>query len=221
MKRNRTLIVSALVAGLGPLLGNSLYVGPDGGESILAEARDGLPVAAHAGLALELVGFIGLLLVFAWLVVFLLDRTPIAAAVAGVAGAAMVAVKVGSAAPLMVVHATPEKLDPMSAEVLISLNDQAFVVSGFLMCLAFTAAGSGLLASDFPRWLAWWATAAGGLGVVAGLVGIVRPEAYVPIPFLLLLVWLIAVAITAATGRNQAGAPVQANRSRRPVGATQ
>ena len=130
---------------------------------------------------------------------YLFERAPVAAVTTGIAGSAMIAVKVGSAGAVMVVNSMPDKLDPMTAEMLISMNDQSFVVSGFLICLAFLAAGVGLLATEFPRWLSWWATVAGGLGVVAGMVGIVRPEAYLPIPFLLLLVWMIAVAIATVT----------------------
>ena len=205
MKRIRTLIVSALLASLGPLVGNGLYAGPgSSGEAILAEARDGLPEVAYVGIALELLGFAALAVLFAWLVVYLFERAPVAAVTTGVAGTAMLAVKVGSAGPMMVVHSLSDTLDPMTAEALVSLNDQAFVVSGFLMSLAFLAAGVGLLATEFPHWLAWWPTVAGGLGLVAGAVGIIRPEAYVPIPFLLLLVWMIAVAIAAVMGSGNA-----------------
>jgi hypothetical protein len=208
MKPNRTLIISALLASLGPLVGNGLYAAPaTDGEKILAEARDGLPAMAYVAFPLELLGFAALAVLFAWLVAFLFERAPVAAVTTAIAGSAMIAVKVGSAGPWMVVNSIPEKLDPATAEILISMNDQSFVISGFLMCVAFLTAGFGLLASEFPRWLAWWATVAGGLGVVAGMAGIVRPEAYVPIPYLLCLVWMIAVAIATVMRRDDA-APV-------------
>jgi hypothetical protein len=208
MTRNRTLVLSALAASLGPLVGNGLWAGPGtDGDKILADARDGLPAIGYVGLTLELLGFAGLVVLFAWLVVHLFDRAPIAAVTTGIAGGAMLAVKVGSAAPMMVVHSMPDQLDPVTAEALISMNDQSFVVSGFLTCLAFLAAGVGLLQTAFPRWLSWWAAVAGGLGVVAGIVGITRPDGYVPIPFLLCLVWMIAVAITTVM-RPDAAAPV-------------
>ncbi len=200
MKRNRTLIISALLASLGPLVGNGLYAVPgSNGEEILAEARDGLPAIAYVAFPLELIGFAALAVLLAWLVAHLFERAPVAAVTTGIAGSAMIAVKVGSVGPWMVVNSMPDKLDPMTAETLIALNDQSFVISGFLICLAFLAAGVGLLATEFPRWLSWWAAVAGGLGVVAGMVGIVRPDAYLPIPYLLLLVWMIAVAIATIT----------------------
>lgn len=223
MERNRTLIISALLASLGPLVGNGLYAGPgSGGEAILAEARDGLPAVAYVAHSLELMGFAALAVLFAWLVVLLLERAPVAAVTTGIAGTAMIAVKLGSAAPMMVVNSMPDTLDPVTAEALISMNDQSFVISGFLLSLAFFAAGVGLLATEFPRWLAWWATVVGGLGAVAGVVGIVRPEAYVPIPFLLLLLWMIAVALTeVVVGRADAGASIRGNRTYQQVAATE
>lgn len=222
MKRNRTLIISALLASLGPLVGNGLYAGPGtDGEAILAEAREGLPTIAYFAYTLELLGFAALAVLFAWLVTFLFERSPVAAVTTGIAGSAMLAVKVASAAPMMTVYSMPETLDPMTAEALISMNSQSFVVSGFLMSVAFLAAGVGLLATEFPRWLAWWAAVAGGLGVVAGAVGVVRPEAYVPIPFLLLLVWMIAVALTAVVRPDDAASAIPGNRTYHQVAASE
>ena len=222
MKRNRTLIISALIASLGPLVGNGLYAVPgSSGEEILAEAREGLPTIAYLAFPLELLGFAALAVLFAWLVGFLFDRAPVAAVTTAIAGTAMIAVKVGSAGPWMVVNSMPEKLDPATAEMLISMNDQSFVISGFLMCVAFLAAGVGLLATEFPRWLSWWATVAGGLGVVTGIVGIVRPEAYVPVPYLLLLVWMIAVAIATVMRPDEAAPAIPSKRVHSQVAATE
>lgn len=222
MTRHRTLIISALLASLGPLVGNGLYAGPgSSGEAILAEAREGLPTIAYVAYTLELLGFAALMVLFAWLVSFLLERSPVAAVATGIAGSAMLAVKVGSAAPMMAVHSMPDTLDPMTAETLISLNNQSFVVSGFLMSLAFLAAGVGLLATEFPRWLAWWAVVVGGLGAVAGVVGVVRPESYVPIPFLLLLVWMVAVALTTVMRPGDAEQAMRGNRIDHQVAASQ
>jgi len=221
MKRNRTLVISALLAALGPLVGNGLYAGPGtDGEKILAEATDGLPAVAYFAYTLELLGFAALTVLFAWLVAYLFDRAPVAGVATGIAGAAMLAVKVGSAGPMMVAYDMPEKLDPTTAEVLISLNDQAFVISGFLMCVAFLAAGVGLLATEFPRWLSWWATVAGALGVVAGVVGIAKPDAYMPIPFLLLLVWMIAVAIATVMRPDDTASVIASKRTHHQVAAT-
>lgn len=221
MKTNRTLIISALLASLGPLVGNGLYSGLGGsGEAVLAEAREGVPTVVYVSHTLELVGFVALAVLFAWLVTFLLESSPVAAVATGVAGSATLAVKLGSVAPVMVVRAMAETLDPVTAEVLVSLNSQAFVVSGFLMSTAFLAAGTGLLATEFPGWLAWWAALAGGLGVVAGVVGVLRPDDYVPIPFLLLLLWMLAVALTTVMRPGHARPRIRGNRAFDQVPAT-
>lgn len=222
MNRNRTLVISALLASLGPLVGNGLWAGPGtDGDKILADAREGLPAIGYVGFTLELIGFAALAVLFAWLVVFLFERTPVAAVMTGIAGTAMLAIKVGSAGPMMVVYSIPEKLDAMTAEALISMNDQSFVVSGFLLCVAFLAAGVGLLETEFPRWLSWWAAVAGGAGVVAGIVGITRPEAYLPIPFLLCLVWMIAVAIATVMRPDGDGPTIEPKRTHAQAAATE
>jgi hypothetical protein len=196
MTRNPILIVSALLASLGPLVGNGLYAGPAG----LSELRDGLPAVAHVAYALEITGFLALAVLLAWFTVHLWRPAPVAAVTTALAGGAMVAVKLGSAAPLMVAVDRADDLDPQTAAVLLGLNGMSFVVGGLLLSVAFLAAGAGLLRTSAPRWLAWWPVLAGALGTVAGAVGITRPDAYLPIPFLLLLVWLIALAIASATG---------------------
>ena len=222
MNRNRTLVISALLASLGPLVGNGLWAGPGtDGDKILADARDGLPTIGYVGLTLELLGFAGMAVLFAWLVVHLFERAPVAAVTTGIAGTAMLAVKVGSAGPMMVVYSMPEKLDANTAEAFISMNDQSFVVSGFLLCLAFLAAGAGLLETGFPRWLGWWAAVAGGTGVLAGIVGILNPDAYMPIPFLLCLVWMIAVAITTVMRSDDTTPAIPAKRAHAHAAATE
>lgn len=206
-RSDRTLVVSALLSALGPLVGNGLYAGPtdDSPQAVVDELAAGLPAIAHVALTLELVGFAAMAVFFAGLVVRTFRAAPVAALTAGIAGATMLAVKVGSAGPMMLVHRDASSLDPALAVALLALNDMAFIVSGFLFCLAMCAAGVALSRAAAPRALSGSATVLGAVGVVAGIAGILRPDAYVPIPFLLLLLWLIALAVTIAMGR---GAPV-------------
>jgi hypothetical protein len=209
-----TLIVSALLAGLLPLVGNGLYDGGDGsGAGVLRQAEAGLPLIAYVAYPLELAGFAALCVLVACLATMLLPRSPVAAVTTAVVGTAAVAVKIGSVAPQMALRVHHDGVDPATAELLTGLNGAAWVVSGFLVCLALTAAGLGLLRTDEPRWLAWWAVVAGALGTLAGAVGILEPERYVPVPFLLLLLWMIALGLTGAlrpTRRMAAPAPVPA-----------
>jgi hypothetical protein len=90
-------------------------------------------------------------------------------------------------------------LDPGPAEVLVGIDEAGFTVHGFLISLALGAAALGLLRSGaVPAWLAWWGIVMGGLGAVTATVGIVWPPNYVPVPYLLLLVWLVALGIVGA-----------------------
>jgi hypothetical protein len=196
------LITSALVAGLGPLIGNGLYAGPDGNGAELQRALGDLPPVAYVGYSLELVGFIAMATVFAVLCIWIARRSPVVAGVTGIAAAAALAVKVGSITPTMAVAAADDPLDPATVDTLVSIGDMAFVIFGFLAAVAFTAAGLGLLQAGAPRWLGWWATVAGALGVVAAGVGVMEPEAYVFVPFLTLLLWLVALGLTEAFGRS-------------------
>ncbi len=199
-QRNPTLIISAILAGLCPLVGNGLYAGPEGdGQVMLDEIQSGVPVIAYVAYPLELVGFIAMAVVLGWLVVHLQRHAPVAGVAGGILGASMLAVKVGSLAPGMAMQTHGAGVDPATVELVSSLGDQDFVVSGFLFCAAFAAAGFGLVRTSMRRWLAWWPAVVGVAGVAAGIVGMVRPETFVPIPYLLLLLWLIVLGIVAAT----------------------
>lgn len=205
--RNHTLVISGLLAALGPLIGNGLYSGADSdsGDAILKEFHDGLPAIGYVAFPLELLGFAALAVFLSCLVVRLHVVAPVAAVTTAIAGSTMLAVTVGSWAPWMVVIADAKDMDAATAHTLIALNNMAFVVSGFLLSLAFTAAGIGLLQTDTSRFLAWWPVVMGALGVVAGIVGVTRPDSYLPIPYLLLLVWMIALSI--ATAMRPTGSP--------------
>ena len=204
MTKNPILIVSALLASLGPLVGNGLYAGPEDTRERLGELHGGLPAAALVAYGLEILGLLALCVLIGWLTTHLWRPAPVPAVVTAVAGGAMLTVKLGSAAPLMVAGERARDLDPQTAGVLFALNDMAFAIGGLLLSFAFLAAGIGLLRTAAPRWLAWWPVLAGALGVVAGAVGIAQPGAYVPIPFLLLLVWLTALAIASAMAAGRA-----------------
>jgi hypothetical protein len=220
--RNHTLVISGLLGALGPLVGNGLYSGAPStdGDAILKEFHDGLPAIGYVALPLELLGFAALAVFLSCLVVKLYAVAPVAAVTTAIAGSAMVAVKVGSAAPWMVVLDDADTMDAATAHTLIALNDMAFVVSGFLFSLAFAAAGIGLLRTDTSRFLAWWPVVMGVLGVVAGIIGVAKPDNYLPIPFVLLLVWMIALAI--ATAMRPTSSPANgANTAYSHAGATE
>jgi hypothetical protein len=198
---NRTprtvLVPAAILAGVCPLAANSLYEGSTGdGEQILAEAAAGQPAAAMISVALFLVGWVALIVVLAALAAAVARRTPYLAGVVAIAGAASVAVKLGEAQLGLALRGAADVLDPGTAEALTGIEEAAFVADGFMVSLAIGAASLGLLqARIVPAWLAWWGVVMGGLGVLTAIVGIVWPPNYVPIPYLLLLVWLVAFGL--------------------------
>lgn len=198
------LITSAVVAGLGPLVGNGVYAGAEGTGADLQRNLADPDTVAYVGYSLELVGFVAMATVFGALCTWIHRQAPVAAAVTGIAAAAGLAVKVGTVTPTLAVAAADDPLDPATVDALVSVGDMGFVVSGYLLGLAFAAAGLGLLRSSAPRWLAWWPTVAGALGVTAAIVGITAPDAYFPLFFVLLLVWLVALGLAGAFGRTQA-----------------
>jgi hypothetical protein len=210
------LVPAAILAGLCPLVANSLHEDSVGdGRQILAEAEAGLPVAGQVSVVLFLLGFAALIVVLAALSAAIAGGTPHLAGVVAIAGAAAVAVKLAEAQTGMALRAAADVVDPGTAEVLAGIDEAGFTVHGFLISLALGAGALGLLRSGVvPAWLAWWGVLMGGLGVATATVGILWPTMYVPVPYLLLLVWLVALGIVAAR-RPLAAAP------RIAVGATQ
>lgn len=77
-RRNHTLIFSAILAGLCPLVGNGLYAGPQGdGQAILDDIQSEIPVIAYIAYPLEPAGFVSMAVVLAWLVVNLRRHAPV------------------------------------------------------------------------------------------------------------------------------------------------
>ena len=194
------LVLVALLAGLCPLVANAFHedaVG--GGSTILAKAAAAQPVAAQVSIVLHVLGFAALIVTLGILAAAVLRRSPALAGVVSVAGATAVAIKFAEAQTGMALRDSADVVDPGTAEVLVAMDDAGFTVYGFLLSLALGAAALGLLqASVVPSWLAWWGVVMGGLGMVTATVGIVAPAYYVPIPFVLLLIWLVALGLTAA-----------------------
>ena len=194
------LVPAALIAGLSPLVANSIHEDTaNTGATILAEAAANQSVAAQISLALFLAGFAALIVVLAVIAAAIARRTPVLSGVVVVAGAVAVAIKLAEAQTGIALRQTADVLDPGTAEALVAIDEAGFALYGFLLALALGAAGLGLLRSGVvAAWLGWWATVAGGLGVATATIGLVFPDAYVPIPFMLLLVWLIALGMAGA-----------------------
>ncbi|HET7688995.1 MAG TPA: hypothetical protein VFK41_01340 [Nocardioidaceae bacterium] len=202
MTKKTLLTSSALLASLGPLVGNGIYAGPEGtGQERLDVLAQGLPTPAYVAMALEIAGFLAAIVLLGILSVRLRDRAPVAAVVTAIAAAAATAVKLATVAPVMVAYRDAEALGADLVDALVAIGGMGFVLYGLLLSTALCAVGVGLLRTETSRWLAWWPAVAGALGVVAGGVGVAAPDSYVPIPFLLLLLWMIALAVVTAMSR--------------------
>ncbi len=192
-----TLVPAALLAGVCPLVANSIHEDATGdGVKILAEAAAGLPAAAKISIVLFLVGFAALIVVLGVLCAAIAPRAPELSGIVAVAGAAAVAIKLAEAQTGIALRETAEAVDPGTAEALVAIDEAGFALYGFLLALALGAAGLGILRSGVKApWLGWWAAVTGGLGLLTAGIGIVFPDAYLPIPFMLLLAWLITLGI--------------------------
>lgn len=197
----RTILVpAALLAGLCPLVANTLHEDTVGdGEEILADAAQGLTLAAQLSIGLFLLGFAALIVVLAVLSAAILARTPTLGWVAAIAGAAAVAIKLSEAQTGMALRQAADVVEPGTAELLVGIDEAGFTVHGFLISLALGAAALGLLRSDaVPAWLGWWGAGMGAVGVITATIGIIWPSSYVPVGYVLLLVWLLALGIVGA-----------------------
>lgn len=190
------------------LAGNSMtesVVGTD--ESPVGTAADLAAQAAsgmaRVGLAAELVGLL-LLVWFAATVAALGWRRSGASTfpvLVATAGALVAAVKLGSAAPYLAALTA----DGLSAEIrhaLVETNGAAFVLTWLPYAVLVGSTAVVLLRAGLVgRVLAGSGLALAGLGLVAALAGFTSPATAVPVPFLLSLLWTLAVSLRVAARR--------------------
>jgi hypothetical protein len=118
------------------------------------------------------------------------------ARVALIGGAVTLSVKLGSAAPYLVGHATVDTLSGEQARVLLDLGDAAFLISAMTSgILVLAAALSGLQSGLLPRWLAWGGVVAGALAILGSLQPFSLDGGPGVVGFLLGLLWLAAVSV--------------------------
>jgi hypothetical protein len=169
-------------------------------EAALAYLRAQDDTGSRLGIGLELLGFALLAFFIARLYAALREAEGPGgwlARVALVGGVVTLAVKLGSAAPYLVGHATVETLSGEQARVLLDLGDAAFLVSAMTSgILVLGAALSALQSGLLPRWLAWVGVAAGALAVLGSLQPFSLDGGPGVLGWLLGLLWLAAVSVT-------------------------
>lgn len=189
-----------VLINVGNQLGNGNSQDPHpSGRTDLANFS-GTPTAAQqVGFTMEVLGFVAFMFFLGWLVTALRARggswswLP---TVAGVGGIVTLAVKLGSAAPILTGELDHGQLSPVLARVLSDMNGSSFVVTFLPFAVYVLAAGASMLATGFAGRVAGWA------GVVVGTAGLVVPLATRldpvdtnVVPFLLAMLWTLAVSV--------------------------
>lgn len=192
-------VVSILV---GNGLSNAGGSGKTDSAHILADLQRPPSFANHLGFALEIAGFV--LLFFFLGAFYRVARRAEGpdgwlSTVALGAGIANLSVKVGSAAPLAAALYRKDDIDATTARTLIDINGGAFVIDGLLVAVFVLAAGLSMKGSRLlTGWWAWSAIAIGLAGLVTPTVGILNMDNYLPLPFLLCLLWILGAGAVLA-----------------------
>jgi hypothetical protein len=216
------IYVALIMVGSGLATGNG---DPQDGPTILAHLRAGRTPMETGGVTMEILGF-GLFLVFLGYLYRVLRRAEGAegwgAAVALGAGLVTTAVKLAAATAMLASEAHPDQLTPDLARVLNDIGGGGFVISGYLYGIfVLAAAGSAFVSRALPRWLTISGLVAGVLTVAAGTAGILDPIGYVPVPFLLCLVWVLVTSVLlVARGRRPVDAASDRTANAVPAGAS-
>ena len=176
---------------------------PTGQESLDALARMAANPAAQAANSIEFLAFT-FWMAFIGYVCWRLRAAGWVAAVALVGGVVEIAVKLGSAAPLISGYSLRDQISPEQAAILTQMNKVDFMVgllpAGlFVLCAAIAA----LRTKDLGRVLAWSGILIGAGNIVtAAIIGVNLPESGFAPSFLLILVWELVVSLRWGFARN-------------------
>jgi hypothetical protein len=176
------------------------------GEQVLRDAAHQASSATFtAGFVMEGLGFAAFIVFLGYLADVLHRRVPgrgpggIAAGTAIVSGAVLLAVKLGSAAPVGALAIDYGQMSPQLAQVLNDMSGVAFVISWVPFAIFTGAAAAGLHRSALVgRPTAYTGLVLGVAGLVLGVAGVHDPLGANPLAFLLGLLWLLAVSVRLA-----------------------
>ena len=197
-------VVLVMVGNEIATAGSGQSAHPTGDQVLRDAAHQASSTSVAVGAALEVLGFAAFLVFLGYLAEVLRRRAvggrgSIAAGTAIVAGAVMVAVKLGSAAPVMALWVDHGAISPQLALVLNDLGAVGFVIS-WLPSAIFVAAAAAALHSVglVGRPTAYCGLVLGAAGLVLTVIGIHAPISANPVAFLLGLLWLLAVSVRLA-----------------------
>ena len=206
--------VSGVMSVIAVMVGNGLALagqtGATGGPGLVADLQH-QSFVNDLGVSLELGGWAALVCFIGYLFVILRRAEPPDgwwSPVALGAGVLLVALKLGSVAPIMAAWSRRDDLTVPMAQTLSDLGGALFIVSGWATGLfVATAAASAVESRVLPRWLGWFGVVSGVGALVAGTAGVLDPSGYVPIPFLASLLWVVltSVVLTARVSRSGKG----------------
>lgn len=171
------------------------------GEQVLKNlAHKHASGSATVGFVFEILGFVVFLGFLGYLADVLRRRRPvgerIAAGTAVVAGVTMLAIKLGSAAPIVALDLDRHTLSPQLAQLLNDINGAAFVISWLPFAVLVAAMAAALRQAGLVgKPTAYIGYALGAAGIVLTLVGLRDITNANPLAFLLGLVWLVVVSV--------------------------
>ena len=200
------VFVALIMVGNQMASGGSAESAHPTGEQVLRDVAHQASSATYtAGFVLEGLGFVAFIGFLGYLAEALYRRVPrrgpvgIAAGAAIVSGAVMLAVKLGSVAPLGALATDYGHISPQLAQVLNDMSGVAFVISWVPFAIFVAAAAAGLRrAALVGRPTAYSGLALGAAGLVLGIAGVHDPLGANPLAFLLGLAWLLAVSVRLA-----------------------
>ena len=200
------VFVALIMVGNQMASGGSADSAHPTGEQVLRDvAHQASSATFTAGFVLEGLGFAAFIVFLGYLADVLRRRVSgrgpggIAAGAAIVSGAVMLAVKLGSAAPLGALAIDHGHISPQLAQVLNDMSGVAFVISWLPFAIFVAAAAAGLhRAALVGRPTAYSGLALGAAGVALSIAGVHDPLGANPLAFLLGLAWLLAVSVRLA-----------------------
>lgn len=199
------------------------------GEAVLRDAAHQVgSVSATVGFVLEIAGFVAFIGFLGYLSDAWRRRTDrsagnLAAGIAAVAGVIMLAIKLGSAAPVGAIGMDRKTMDPGLAQALSDMNGMSFVLSWLPFAVFVGAAALAMRKTALVgRPTAYIGAFIGVAGVVLAIVGLNDPiNNGNPAAFLLGLIWTLVVSVRLAVKPGTANADTVARptAAREPVAA--